>query len=70
LGLPRNHPTDVGYFTTLSGQEVARIPMPSEAEKMEKVRNAAPADQVVEPTLRCNQYVERFLFERVRSTLE
>ncbi|MEA2980345.1 MAG: hypothetical protein QOF09_2168 [Alphaproteobacteria bacterium] len=69
LGLPRNHPTDVGYFTTLSGPEIARIPMPSEAEKMEKVRNAAPSDQVVEPIFRCNQmYVERFLFERVRST--
>jgi len=66
LGMPRHHPTDVGYFTTLSGPEIARIPMPSEAEKMEKVRNAAPTDQVVEPIFRCNQmYVERFLFEKV-----
>ena len=69
LGMPRHHPTDVGYFTTLSGPEIARIPMPSEAEKMEKVRNAAPTDQIVEPIFRCNQmYVERFLFEQIRST--
>lgn len=69
LGMPRHHPTDVGYFTTLAGPEIARIPMPSEAEKMEKVRNAAPTDQVVEPIFRCNQmYVERFLFEQIRST--
>ena len=33
LGMPQQHPTDVGYFTTLSGPEIARIPMPSEAEK-------------------------------------
>jgi 2-polyprenyl-6-methoxyphenol hydroxylase-like FAD-dependent oxidoreductase len=68
LGLPSDHPTDVGYFTTLAGHEIARISMPSEAQKMEAVRNAGPADQVVEPIFRCNQmYVEAFLFEQVRS---
>ena len=70
LGMPRHHPTDGGYFTTLAGPEIARIPMPSEAEKMEKVRNAAPTDQIVEPIFRCNQmYVERLLFEKVLSTI-
>jgi 2-polyprenyl-6-methoxyphenol hydroxylase-like FAD-dependent oxidoreductase len=69
LGMPQQHPTDVGYFTTLSGPEIARIPMPSEAEKKEKLRNAAPDDQVVEPIFRCNQmYVERFLLEQILST--
>lgn len=69
LGFPQNHHTDVGYFTTLAGQEIARIPMPSEAEKMEAVRNALPTDQIVEPIFRCNQmYVERLLFEKVRSS--
>src|SRR5262245_20710280 len=32
FGLPPEHPTDVGYFTTLAGIEVARLCMPSEAE--------------------------------------
>src|SRR4051794_32773627 len=53
LGLPSDHPTDVGYFTTLAGHEISRISMPSEAQKMEAVRNAGPADQVVEPIFRC-----------------
>src|ERR1700754_2979777 len=64
LGLPPDHPTDVGYFTTLAGYEIARLPMPSEAEKMDDVAKAAPTDQVVEPIFRCNQmYVEKFLYE-------
>ena len=68
LGLPADHPTDVGYFTTLAGYEIARLPMPSEAEKMEQVRNAAPDDQVVEPIFRCNQmYLEKFLFDTIQS---
>src|SRR5262245_48557916 len=33
LGLPTDHPTDVGFFTTLNGWEIARIAMPSEREK-------------------------------------
>ena len=62
--LATQHPTDVGYFTTLSGPEIARIPMPSEAEKMEILRMPR-RDQVVEPIFRCNQmYVERFLLNR------
>lgn len=66
LGLPRTHPTDVGYFTTMGGPEIARIPMPSEAEKMERVRTAVATDQIVEPIFRCNQmYVERFLFGQI-----
>src|SRR4051794_34803180 len=68
LGLPPEHPTDVGYFTTLAGYEIARLPMPSEAQKQEEVRNAGPADQIVEPIFRCNQmYVEQFLAEKIRS---
>jgi len=68
FGLPIDHPTDVGYFTTLAGIEVARLRMPSEAEKMQAVERAEPADQIVEPIFRCNQmYVERFLFEKVQA---
>jgi hypothetical protein len=41
LGLPFEHPTDVAYFTRFNRWELARIPMPSEAEKMRAVA-AAP----------------------------
>jgi hypothetical protein len=33
LGLPTDHPTDVGFFATLNGWELGRISMPSEREK-------------------------------------
>src|ERR1700753_1618064 len=29
VGLPAGHPTDVAYFTRLSGHELARLPLPS-----------------------------------------
>ncbi|MGH7033150.1 MAG: FAD-dependent monooxygenase, partial [Stellaceae bacterium] len=68
LGLPEDYPTDVGYFTRFIGWEIARLPMPSEAEKRRAVRAAAPSDQVPEPIFRCNQmYVERLVYERLRS---
>src|SRR5215469_3938686 len=37
LGLPPDYPTDVGYFTRLAGWELARIAMPSEAEKQRQL---------------------------------
>jgi len=68
LGLPKDHTTDVAYLTTLNGWEIARIPMPSEAEKQRAVAHADICDQVPEPILRCNQmYVEGFVFEHLRS---
>src|SRR5579863_8437972 len=70
LGLPPDYPTDVGYFTRLTGWELARIAMPSEAEKQRRIRASGISDQTPEPLLRCNQmYVERFLFEHL-ATLE
>jgi len=66
LGLPPDHKTDVAYYTSLSGYELARLPMPSERDKL-AARDAAPAhDQVVEPIFRCNQmHVEAELFDIV-----
>ncbi len=62
VGLPADHPTDVGYFTALNGWELARLPMESEADKMRRVRAAPITDQVPEPLFRCNQmYAEREL---------
>src|SRR5262245_5174958 len=69
FGLPVDHPTDVGYFTTLAGFEIARLRMPSEAEKRRAVERADPADQILEPIFRCNQmYVERLLFDKVHAS--
>jgi 2-polyprenyl-6-methoxyphenol hydroxylase-like FAD-dependent oxidoreductase len=68
LGLPEDHPTDVGFFTTLNGWELARISMPSEREKVAQVANAACTDQVPEPIFRCNQmYLEAWVFEHIKS---
>jgi len=68
VGLPPDHPTDVAYFTTLNGWELARHPLPSEHEKMARVAASGPSDQVPEPLYRANQmYVEAELFRHVRS---
>jgi 2-polyprenyl-6-methoxyphenol hydroxylase-like FAD-dependent oxidoreductase len=67
LGLPVNHPTDVIYFTRFGGWELARLRMPSAAEKIQAVAAAPKTDQVPEPLHRANQmYVEKFLLEHVR----
>lgn len=68
LGLPQDHPTDVAYLTRLNAWELARLAMPSEAEKMRIVAQAPATDQVPEPIHRANQmYVEQFLLEHARS---
>jgi 2-polyprenyl-6-methoxyphenol hydroxylase-like FAD-dependent oxidoreductase len=68
VGMPADQPTDVAYFTTLNGWEMARHELPSEAEKQAQVAAAAPTDQVPEPLLRANQmYVEAELFRHVHT---
>jgi 2-polyprenyl-6-methoxyphenol hydroxylase-like FAD-dependent oxidoreductase len=68
LGLPANHPTDVIYFTRFGGWELARLPMPSAAEKTQAIAGAPKTNQVPEPLHRANQmYVEKFLLEHVRT---
>lgn len=39
LGLPMDHPTDVAYFTTLSGWEIGRFKMPPSRESAKVVRD-------------------------------
>jgi 2-polyprenyl-6-methoxyphenol hydroxylase-like FAD-dependent oxidoreductase len=68
FSLPPDRPTDVSYFTRLTGWELARLRMPSEAEKQRKVAASAATDQVPEPILRANQmYVEAFLLAHART---
>jgi 2-polyprenyl-6-methoxyphenol hydroxylase-like FAD-dependent oxidoreductase len=68
LGLPPDHPTDVAYFTRFNGRELARLRMPSEAEKMRIVAASPKIDQIPEPIHRANQmYVEEFLLEHART---
>jgi len=66
VGLPWDHPTDVAYFTRLTGWELGRIKLPTEADKMAAVAASAKIDPVPEPIHRANQmYVEKLLFDRV-----
>src|SRR5487761_968789 len=66
LGMPQYHPTDVAYFTRLTKWELARLPMPSEAEKMRIVANSPTTHQEPEPILRVNQmYVEAAVFAQL-----
>jgi 2-polyprenyl-6-methoxyphenol hydroxylase-like FAD-dependent oxidoreductase len=68
LGLPPDHPTDVAYFTRFNGWELARLRMPSLAEKRAAVARAPRTDQIPEPIHRANQmYVERALFAAVQT---
>ena len=68
LGLPPDQRTDVTYSTRTNGWELARIEMPSESEKMRRVRDAPTTDQIPEPILRCNQmYVERFVLKHLKT---
>ncbi len=68
FSLALDRPTDVAYFTRLTGWELARLHMPSEAEKQRAVAAAPATDQVPEPILRANQmYVEAFLLAHART---
>ena len=67
LGLPPEHSGDVAYFTRFNAYELARLRMPSAAEKARSVAASAKLDQFPEPLLRANQmYVEAFLLEEAR----
>ncbi len=68
LSLPIERPTDVSYYTRLTGWELGRLHLPSEADKRRAVATSATTDQIPEPLLRANQmYVEAFLLEHART---
>jgi 2-polyprenyl-6-methoxyphenol hydroxylase-like FAD-dependent oxidoreductase len=68
LSLPIERSTDVSYYTRLTGWELGRLPLPSEAEKRRAVASSAATDQIPEPLLRANQmYIEAFLLQHART---
>jgi 2-polyprenyl-6-methoxyphenol hydroxylase-like FAD-dependent oxidoreductase len=68
LSLPIDRPTDVSYYTRLTGWELGRLPLPSEADKRRAVATSPMTDQIPEPLLRANQmYVEAFLLAHART---
>jgi 2-polyprenyl-6-methoxyphenol hydroxylase-like FAD-dependent oxidoreductase len=66
LGLAQDHPTDVAYFTRLTGYELARLELPGwGAAVAETLRGAGPWPGP-EPAHRGSQlFLERALFERL-----
>lgn len=66
LGLPKDHPTDIAYFTRFNAHELARLSMPSRAAVLQRRREAPKTDQVPEPIHRANQlHLDRLLFDYV-----
>lgn len=65
-GLDDDHPTDVAYFTRLTGYELARLKLPSRAEALREARaGEGPWANSPEPPHRCSQiFLERELHAR------
>ncbi len=64
-GLDDDHPTDVAYFTSLTGIELARLQMPNRVEALRRARAGEGPWPTAEPPHRCSQiFLERALYER------
>ncbi|MGZ5184176.1 MAG: FAD-dependent oxidoreductase [Caldimonas sp.] len=62
LGLPPDHATDIAYFTRYSGQELARIRLPTAAEAVAKIKEMSGAWSAAEMPHRVSQkFVEQVL---------
>ena len=65
-GLDDDHPTDVSYFTRLTGYEIGRLPQPSRAEAMRRARAGEGDWASPEPPHRVSQiFLEDELKRRV-----
>jgi 2-polyprenyl-6-methoxyphenol hydroxylase-like FAD-dependent oxidoreductase len=61
-GLPPDHPTDIAYFTRLTGHELARLPLPTAQEAVRNVKTMAGSWSAAELPHRISQkYVEATL---------
>lgn len=64
-GLDDDHPTDVAYFTRLTGRELGRLHMPSRAEALRQARDGDGPWAGPEPPHRCSQiFLEQCLKSR------
>lgn len=69
LGLPRDYPTDVAYFTRLSQHELARLQQPSSFDAVAKAKDMEFLWPTPELPHRCSQlYVEPALLEAAKRT--
>ncbi len=67
-GLPPDHPTDVVYITRFAGWELARLAMPSSAEKVRDRPHSAHTRLTPEPLHRANFfYIETILKRRAEA---
>jgi 2-polyprenyl-6-methoxyphenol hydroxylase-like FAD-dependent oxidoreductase len=68
LGLPPDHPTDIGYFTRFTGKELARLPLPTAREAAENVKRLGGSWSAAELPHRISQkFVEATLLRHARS---
>lgn len=63
-GLAPDHPTDLTYFTSLTGHEIGRFRQPSRAEALAEARDGTSRWASPEPPLRCSQI---FLEEELKA---
>lgn len=66
-GLAPDHPTDLAYFTSLTGHEIGRFRQPSRAEAMAEAKAGTGSWASAEPPLRCSQI---FLEEELKAKAE
>lgn len=65
MGLPRDYPTDIAYYTTFSRHELARFQLPSAQEAARLVKQLSGSWSAAELPHRVSQmYVERVLREQ------
>ncbi|WP_332816419.1 FAD-dependent oxidoreductase [Ramlibacter sp.] len=68
-GLPADHPNDVAYRTTFTGQELSRIPIPARRDRYTATRGPDTGWPTPEPPHRINQiYLEPVLFAHAEAT--
>jgi 2-polyprenyl-6-methoxyphenol hydroxylase-like FAD-dependent oxidoreductase len=68
LGLPGDHPTDIAYFTRLTGYELARLSLPTAQEAVEKIKTMKGSWSAAELPHRVSQkFVETVLKQHAQS---
>lgn len=68
-GLPADHPADVAYRTTFTGDELSRIPIPSRRDRYTATQGPDTGWPTPEPPHRINQiYLEPVLFDHALAT--